>query len=89
MKYKIGNMVLLKDIHPHPHLLPRLHPHPRLPLPLHPHFYNTFGIITMTEKHSEIFEKDSTEADNGYIWYSQVDGQEFYFYENEVDGEIV
>lgn len=84
MKYNIGDMVLVKDIHLHPRLRPRLPPHPH---PRH-HLLNTFGIITATEKHNEIFQKDSTENDNGYMWYSQVDGKEYYFYEDEVDGEI-
>jgi hypothetical protein len=50
---------------------------------------NTIGIITEVEKYSDIFEKDSTENDNGYIWYSQVDGKEYYFCENELTGEVV
>ena len=55
---------------------------------LRPRLQNTYGIITATEKHTDIFEKDSTEKDNGYIWYSQVDGKEYHFYEDEVDGEV-
>ena len=95
MKYKVGDLLLVKDIplrpRPHPRLHPHLHPHlhPRLHPHLRPRLNNTFGIITTVEKHSDIFEKDSTENDNGYIWYSQVDNTEYYFYEDEVDGEIV
>ena len=86
MKYKVGDLVLVKDIRfpplrPRPLPLLRLHPLPRLK--------NTFGIITEVEKHSDIFEKGSTENDNGYIWYSQVDGKEYYFYQDEVDGEVL
>ena len=91
MKYNIGDMVLVKDINHRPRLRPRLLPrlHPRLLPSLRLRLKNTFGIITGIEKHSDIFEKDSKEADNGYIWFSQFDGQEYYFYEDEVDGEIV
>jgi hypothetical protein len=74
MKYKVGDLVLVKDIL----LRPIIHPRPRLPLRLK----NTLGIITEVEKHS-------IENDNAYIWYSQVDGKECYFYEDEVDGEVI
>jgi hypothetical protein len=47
------------------------------------------GIITAIEKHNDIFEGDSTENDNGYIWLSQIDGKEYYFYENEVEGMVL
>jgi hypothetical protein len=87
MKYKVGDLLLIKDIRP------RLRPHPRLrrlrPRPLRPHLHNTIGIITEVEKHSDIFEKDSTPVDNGYIWYSQVDGREYYFYQDEVECEVI
>ena len=91
MKYQIGDLLLVKDIRPL--LPPRLPPRPRLllrpHLRLHPRLNNTFGIITAVEKHGDIFQKDSTENDNGYIWYSQVDNKEYYFYEDEVIGEVV
>ncbi len=77
MKYKVGDLLLVKDIPPHPR--------PRLRLRLN----NTFGIITAAEKHNDIFQKDSTENANGYVWYSQVDNTEYYFYEDEVVGEVV
>ena len=83
MKYQVGNLILIKNIDPHLH--PHPHPHPRLRLRLN----NTFGIITAVEKHNEIFKENSTENDNGYIWYSQVDGKEYHFYEDEVEGEVV
>ena len=93
MKYKVGDLVLVKkcDYEPHPRLrlrrYLRLRPRPRLrPLP---HLHNTIGIITEVEKHSDIFEKDSTPVDNGYIWYSQVDGREYYFYQDEVECEVI
>ena len=83
MKYQVGDLVLVKNIDPHPRLPPR--PRPRLRL----HLNNTYGIITEVEKHTEIFKENSTENDNGYIWHSQVDGKEYHFYEDEVTGEIV
>ena len=87
MKYQVGDLVLIKNINPHlllrPRLHPRLHPRPRLLL------LNTYGIIIEVEKHTDIFEKDSTEKDNGYTWFSQVDQMEYYFYEEELEGEVV
>ena len=91
MKYQVGDLVLIKNIYFRPRPRPRRAPlrprrlHPRL----HPHLQNTYGIITATEKHTDIFEKDSTEKDNGYVWFSQVDQKEYYFYEDEVEGEVV
>jgi hypothetical protein len=81
MKYKVGDLILVKKCY----YEPRLHPRPR-PLP---RLHNTIGIITEVEKHSDIFEKDSTENDNGYIWYSQVDGKEYHFYQDEVECEVI
>ena len=48
-----------------------------------PHLINTYGIIMHTEKHNEIFEKDSTDDDNGYVWLSQIEQKEYYLYEDE------
>jgi hypothetical protein len=92
MKYKVGDLLLIKDIRHRPRPrrarpLPRLRL--RLHLRLHPRPHNTIGIITEVEKHSDIFESGSNENDNGYIWYSQVDGREYYFFENEVAGEVI
>ncbi len=78
-KYKVGDLLLIKDIRPHPPLHPPLRP--RLPLRLH----NTVGIITEVHKHSDVFRSGSTENDNGYVWYSQVDGREYFFYQDEVE----
>jgi hypothetical protein len=80
MKYQVGELVLVKNIPPRLRPRLRLRPHPRL--------NNTYGVITAVEKHSEIFKENSTENDNGYIWYSQVDQKEYHFYEDEVDGEV-
>ena len=89
MKYQVGNLILIKNIDPHLHLRHRLRLRLHLHLRLHHHLNNTFGIITATEKHTDIFKENSTENDNGYIWYSQVDGKEYHFYEDEVEGEVV
>jgi len=91
MKYRVGDVLFMKKceykgrLHllPLPLSLPRFRPLSLLRL------QNTFGIITEVEKHTDIFEKGSTENDNGYIWYSQVDGKEYHFYENEVEGEVI
>lgn len=89
MKYQVGDLILIKNISPRGRL--RLRPHPRhlLHPRRHPHLQNTHGIITAFEKHTDIFEKDSTENDNGYVWFSQVDQMEYYFYEDEVEGEVI
>jgi hypothetical protein len=95
MKYKVGDLILVKDIRPllrlplrlrpplHPHLRPRLRPR------LHPRLLNTLGIITEVHKHSDFFRSGSTEDDNGCIWYSQVNGREYYFYQDEVECEVI
>jgi len=88
MKYEVGDLLFVKDCIYKPR---RLLPRPRTNLPLRHRLllYNTFGIITKVEKHSDLWEKDSTENDNCYCWYSQVNGKEYYFYEDEVDGEVI
>ena len=95
MKFQVGDLVLLKHCEykyrprPHPLLRPvfllRLHLHPRLRLQL----FNSYGIVTQAIKHSDAWEGDSTNGDNVYVWFSQVDGREYCFYENEVTGEVV
>jgi hypothetical protein len=92
MKHNVGDLLLIKDCE----FKCRHHPRPRRlelpllpPLPSNRRLINSFGIITKVEKHSDIFEKDSKENDNCYVWFSQADSKEYYFYENEVTGEIV
>jgi hypothetical protein len=95
MKYKVGDLLLIKDcefkcrplLRLRLHLLPRLLLHPRLPS--YRRLINSFGIITKVEKHSDIFEKGSTKNDNCYVWFSQADGEEYSFCENEVTGEVI
>jgi len=89
MKFNVGDLVFIKDILVRPRLHPRLHPLLRPLLRRHLRLKNTFGIITEVEKHTDLFENDSTENDNGYFWCSQVDGKEYYFYQDEVDGEVI
>ena len=74
MKFNVGDLIRLDKIRPRPHI----YPHPHL------HLINTYGIIISAEKHNEIFEKDSTDDDNGYVWLSQIEQKEYYFYENEL-----
>ena len=99
MKYQVGDLILVKK-YEYKHRLPlrlrlRLHLHPR---PRHcprPHLYsypdllNTVGIITEVHKHSDVFRSRSTENDNLYIWLSQVDREQYYFYQDEVIGEVI
>ena len=93
MKYKVGDLLLVKkcEYKPLPLPLPRLRSLLRLRPRLHPRLrlHNTIGIITKIEKHTDIFESGSTEDDNAYIWYSQADNKEYYFYQDEIDGEVV
>jgi hypothetical protein len=97
MKYNVGDLLLIKDceyksrLHlrldpPFRHRL-RLHPRPRL-LP-RPELFNSFGIITKAIKHSDAWEGDSTIDDNVYVWFSQVDCKEYFFFQDEVTGEVV
>jgi len=74
VKYQIGDLVEFKGYitrllpHPRPRLRPRL---------------NSLGIILSCEDHKNLFESDSTEDDNGYVWFSQEESEEFFVYENE------
>ena len=90
MKYQLGDLVLVKHIP----IINRFRfrwysPFPCALLRLYPHLINTYGVVTKFEKHGQIFKSGSTEKDNGYIWYSQTDQKEYYFYEDEVEGEVI
>jgi hypothetical protein len=74
IKYQVGDLLLIKDICPHL----RLH----IGAFIIPHLKNTFGIITKVEKRSR-------ENINIYALYSQVDGKEYHFYQDEFDGEVI
>ena len=84
MKFNVGDLVRFNEFRSRPLLLlPLLLPrllHRRIRL----HLINTYGIIMRTEKHNEIFKKDSTDDDNGYVWLSQIDQKEYYIFEDEV-----
>ena len=85
MKFNVGDLIRLDKVRPR-YLDPLLHPLLRLRPLLRPHLHliNTYGIIISTEKHNEIFEKDSTDDDNGYVWLSQIEQKEYYSYEDEI-----
>ena len=90
MRYKIGDLVFLKEYEYKPRPKPlnaRPLPSSRRLLPLD--LDNTYGIITTAENHNDIYQAFSSENDNCYTWYSQVDGKEYYFYQDEIIGEII
>jgi hypothetical protein len=94
MKYSVGDLLLIKDIEYNAQfqLRPRLRHRRIRPRPcdyLRHELFNSYGIVTEAIKHSDLFEKGSTEKDNGYVWFSQIDSKEYYFYEDEVIGEVV
>ena len=77
MKYKVGDLLLVK----HCEYKHRLRPRPEL--------FNSYGIVTEAIKHSDAWEGESTNSDNTYVWFSQIDSKEYYFYEDEVTGEVI
>ena len=88
MKCQIGDLVLIESIE----IRPRLRLRPRLPILYYrppPSLFNSYGIITQAIKHNDLFEKGSTKKDNGYVWFSQIDSKEHFFYEDEVIGEVI
>ena len=89
MKYSVGDLLLVKHYEYKPRLLPRL----LLRLPLRPRprpeLFNSYGIVTEVIKHIDAWEGQSTSVDNVYVWFSQVDGTEYCFYEDEVIAEVV
>ena len=97
MKYNVGDLLLVKDCKYKPHARPRRrYPRPNVQrLNLNPHLdchrylFNSYGIITKVENHIDTFGKSSSEKHNGYVWFSQIDSKEYYFYEDEVTGEVV
>jgi hypothetical protein len=90
MKYEVGDILFVKkcEYKSHPSYNPT---HNYLPfhLRLRPRLHNTVGIITEVHKHSDIFRSGSKENDNVYIWLSQVDRKEYYFYEDEIECEVL
>jgi hypothetical protein len=90
VKYQIGELVEFKEYIPRRSppsprrqpLCPRLHLHQRRPNG-RPRL-NSLGIILSCEDHKIIFESGSIEDDNGYVWFSQEESEEFFVYENEL-----
>ena len=84
MKHQIGDLLLIKFCEfkpcPRPGLYPRLCDYPKL--------FDSYGIITEAIKHSDAWQGESTIDNNVYIWFSQLDGKEYYFCENEVTVEV-
>ena len=91
MKYNVGDLLFVK----HCEFKPRISRTPR-PFVL-PYFrlyyaaelFNSYGIVTQAIKHSDAWQGETTSDDNIYIWFSQLDGKEYYFCEDEVTGEVV
>ena len=89
MKYNVGDLLFVKFCEfkprisrtPRPFILPRLRVFPEL--------FNSYGIVTQAIKHSDAWEGQSTNGDNVYVWFSQIDGKEYYFCEDEVTVEVV
>ena len=93
MKYSVGDLLLVK--HCEYKLRYCLYPRSclrRTRLRLHllhrPELFNSCGIVTEAVKHSDAWEGEPTNGDNVYVWFSQIDGKEYYFYEDEVTGEV-
>jgi hypothetical protein len=83
MKHQVGDLVLVKECsyksRPRPHLRLRLH----LDLDLYPHLKNTYGVITEVISRRDAW-RESTEDDNIYFWYSQVDAKTYWFCQSEL-----
>ena len=92
MKYSVGDLLLIKDIEYNAKFNLRLRWRPRLPILYYrppPSLFNSYGIVTQAIKHSDTPQGESTNGDNVYVWFSQIDGKEYFFYEDEVTGEVV
>jgi hypothetical protein len=87
MKYSVGDLLLIKEHIPQDRpLLRRRRRYGDTPRYKH---FNSFGMITQAIKHSDVWEGPSTSDNNVYVWYSQIDGEEYSFCENEVTGEVI
>ena len=94
MKYSVGDLVLIKDCKYKYRSCLRTRPpwrrsDRRLGDYLRPELFNSYGIVTEAIKHSDAWEGESTNSDNTYVWFSQIDSKEYYFYEDEVTGEVI
>ena len=94
MKYSVGDLLLIKDIEYNAQfqLRPRLRHRRIRPRPcdyLRHELFNSYGIVTEAIKHSDALVDESTNGDNVYVWFSQIDGKEYCFYEDEVIAEVI
>ena len=87
MKYQVGDLLLIKDCKYR--FRPLLRALLLLLLRPHPELFNSFGIVTQAIKHNDTLESETTSDDNVYIWFSQIDGKEYFFFEDEVTGEVI
>ena len=84
MKYSVGDLLLVKHYKYKYRLL-----RARRRLHLRQKLFNGYGIVIQAIKHSDAWQGESTSDDNAYVWFSQLDGKEYYFCEDEVTGEVV
>lgn len=74
MKYKVGDLLMMKHFHHKPY----------------GHLIDTLGIVTKVNCYAYIFYDDKQEQqEDKFAWFSQVDGKEYYFYEFEIEGEVI
>jgi hypothetical protein len=88
MKYEVGDLVFIKECKYKSRFRLtsdfRLRA-PSLDIQRYPHLKNTYGIIIETINHQDIWRGNkSTQDDNIYLWYSQVDAKTYHFCENEL-----
>jgi hypothetical protein len=46
-------------------------------------------MVTQAIKHNDAWEGETTNDDNVYVWFSQLDAREYSFCEDEVIGEVI
>jgi hypothetical protein len=85
MKFQVGGLVLVKECEYKYRPRPRPHARLRLDLDYHRYLKNTYGVIIEVINHRDAWEDgNSTEGDNVYFWYSQVDAKTYYFCQSEL-----
>ena len=89
MKYQVGDLVFIKHYKHKPRVPFRINARYSFGQLLRHELFNSYGIVTQAIKHSDAWEGQSTNRDNVYIWFSQIDGKQYFFCENEVTGEVV
>lgn len=87
MKYKIGDLLLINRFRFKARFNNRLQPRtiPRG----NTYLEGKIGLITCAERYDINFKPPSSEEDNGYVFFSNLDGKEYYLYEDELDAEVV